>query len=300
MDALPSVELPEAIRSLDRLYLLVIWVETLLYGINVVVFGSVVYVVFVQDLVVIWRLYLVWSSWKVIAIPLIVEGFHAGNGRLAKFVESRTHHYHCSAAMFYAVVQLYLGAAIEDRVIQQWSLVSWALDLAVNALGTLAIAGRLWWIGRRTAPMKPGGRNAYLGVAFIVLESGAMFTVATLVLVILYVNTPTAQVAAASVYVVTQMAMLSPLLIIVRVWLNINHGSSRTTTTVAKSGNSSAGHGFNQTAVKRGSSPAPVRVLVSQSERVDFPGEAGKGQYEMNILDSYEQTKGSSFSADSV
>lgn len=32
MDALPSVELPEAIRSLDRLYLLVIWVETLLYG----------------------------------------------------------------------------------------------------------------------------------------------------------------------------------------------------------------------------------------------------------------------------
>ena len=109
--------------------------------------------------------------------------------------------------MFYAVVQLYLGAAIEDRVIQQWSLVSWALDLAVNALGTLAIAGRLWWIGRRTAPMKPGGRNAYLGVAFIVLESGAMFTVATLVLVILYVNTPTAQVAAASVYVVTQMAV---------------------------------------------------------------------------------------------
>lgn len=79
----------------------------------------------------------------------------------------------------------------------------------VNALGTLAIAGRLWWIGQRTAHLKPNGCNSYLGIAFIILESGAMFSLATLILVILYVNTPTSQYAAAGIYVVTQLAVSS-------------------------------------------------------------------------------------------
>ncbi|KAJ3476309.1 hypothetical protein NLI96_g11249 [Meripilus lineatus] len=202
--------------------------------------------------------------------------------------------------MFMSCIKVYRGAAVENRVVGQWTLASWALDLAVNALGTLAIAGRLWWIGRRTAPLKPGGRNAYLGVALILLESGAMFTIATLILVILYGNTPTAQVAGAAVSVVTQVAMLSPLLIIIRVWYSINYGYARTTMTIAKSGNSYPGRGYNQCGAQGSDSPKPVRVLVSQSERVDYPGAPRKERYEMDVLDSDEQTKVSSLIANSA
>ena len=132
---------------------------------------------------------------------------HIGTERLARFFNICIHGRHCTVAMFVAVARVYHTAALVDPIVHRWGLASWALDLTVNGLGTLAIAGRLWWLGRRSARSKSGGRNSYLGVAIIVLESGAMFTFATFVLVILYVNTPTAQVSAAFTSIVAQIAV---------------------------------------------------------------------------------------------
>lgn len=109
--------------------------------------------------------------------------------------------------MFTVITRYYLGASLESKTIQQWGVAAWALDLAVNALGTLAIAYRLWSLGRKTASMKPGNRNSYLGIAFIILESGTMFSTATFILVILFVHTPTTQGAAAGISVVMQLAV---------------------------------------------------------------------------------------------
>ncbi|KAJ3474081.1 hypothetical protein NLI96_g12660 [Meripilus lineatus] len=201
-------------------------------------------------------------------------------------------------AMFVAVARVYHTAALVDPIVHRWGLASWALDLTVNGLGTLAIAGRLWWIGRRSACSKSGGRNSYLGVAIIVLESGAMFTFATFVLVILYVNTPTAQVSAAFTSIVAQIAVLSPLLIILRVWLNVNHGSSQTTTPIARLVTSCACHGSNQITGKGVNYPTLSRTPMPQTERVNFPGERRKEQCETDNIDSYQKTAGSSFAAD--
>lgn len=55
--------------------------------------------------------------------------------------------------------------------------------------------------------VKPGNRNSYLGIAFIILESGTMFSTATFILVILFVHTPTTQGAAAGISVVMQLAV---------------------------------------------------------------------------------------------
>ena len=88
------------------------------------------------------------------------------------------------------------------------------------------------------------------------------------------------------------------MLIIVRVGLNLTHGSSSNNTTFAKSGVSNADVG-NDT-IRHNVSSAPVRVLVSQSEQVDFPREGGKGAYEMNMLDSESYNQKASFTTDSV
>lgn len=114
-----------------------------------------------------------------------------------------------AASVFYVITKYFLGAPLDSAVIQRWSVAAWSLDLVVNALGTLAIAGRLWWVGRQTAGLKPDGRNTYLSVAFIILESGAMFSIATFILVIMFVNPPTTQGATAGIYVVTQLAVRS-------------------------------------------------------------------------------------------
>ena len=109
--------------------------------------------------------------------------------------------------MFTVCIRYYLGDPLNSPTILRWGVATWALDLAVNLLGTLAIAARLWWIGRQAAPLKPGNRNTYLGIAFIILESGTMFSLATLILVILFVNTQTSQGAIAGINVVMQLAV---------------------------------------------------------------------------------------------
>ncbi|KAJ3476372.1 hypothetical protein NLI96_g11196 [Meripilus lineatus] len=335
-----SDSLPVAIRGLDQMNLVVMWLETLIYGINIVVFASVVYVlafqrrrrgstykyllavtiflfllatihvalslrqlieafigppvlqphgpiyyfldqtrelsfvpqmlyatnVITQDLVVIWRLYVVWNSWKLAILPLAVEAGHA-------------------LAVYFVVIRYYLGAPLDSVVVLRWGVAAWALDLIVNVVGTLAIASRLWWVGRKTASIKADKQNAYLGVAFIILESGAMFSTATFILVILFVNPPTIQAASAGINVVMQLATLSPLLIIVRVGLNITHGNSSSHPTP-----SNPEQGYTQGS-KSNNASAPVRVLVSHAEQVDFPGERGKGTYEMDTIDSYNQRK---------
>lgn len=83
--------------------------------------------------------------------------------------------------------------------------------------------------------------------------------------------------------------MLSPLLIIIRVWHNINYGSSQSTITIAKSGNSHLGRNHNQGGTRGVNSPTPLWVLVSEAERGDLPEGPGKEQYETNIVDSDEQ-----------
>ena len=207
------------------------------------------------------------------------------------------------AIMFICTIAYSMGKSLDSPIVGRTGMASWSLDLCVNTLGTSAIAARLWWVGRQTASLKPGNRNSYLSIAFIILESGAMFAAATFILVILYVHTPTALGAVAGINVVMQLAVrghlslffdiqgltrllsqtLSPLLIIVRVGLNLSHGSSRNNTAYV-----SAPSNVNiiQANIKPTNSSTPVRVLVSQREEFDFPRDTREGDYEMHILDS--------------
>ncbi|KAI0666803.1 hypothetical protein C8Q78DRAFT_422966 [Trametes maxima] len=175
---------------------------------NRLVFASQVLYIFnvlIQDLVLIWRLYAVMGSdWRFSMLPLTLEAVH-------------------TSSALYAVVRFFNGVPLEDPLVRKWGLLSWSLDLIINIGVTATIAGKIWWQGRQTACIH--GHNAYIGVAYTMMESGALFSGATLVLFVLYINASTGLDALVGVNPVVQLATLSPLLIIARVGFGLTHGT---------------------------------------------------------------------------
>ncbi|KAK0220372.1 hypothetical protein IW262DRAFT_1461635 [Armillaria fumosa] len=162
--------------------------------------------VFLQDLILIWRLYVVWGyNWKVAVLPIIVELAHMGTA--------------------YAATGLLAlpSTDINSPKIKHIGPVGWSLDLAVNVCVTAAIAFRLWYMGR-----KVGGHshtNRYLSTILTIVESGAIFAAVTLVMLILYVRG--SELALNGIDISTQLAVMTPLLIIARVGLGMIHGVSK-------------------------------------------------------------------------
>lgn len=70
------------------------------------------------------------------------------------------------------------------------TITSWALDLIVNVSVTLTIAARLWWMGRNVASFRANhsSGNPYSYSIYIIVESGAIFASATIVMLALYVS----------------------------------------------------------------------------------------------------------------
>ncbi|KAH9942784.1 hypothetical protein B0H21DRAFT_749821 [Amylocystis lapponica] len=174
--------------------------KTLLYDLTV----------WLQDIVLIWRLYAVWDrNWKICVIPFIVD-----IGHMAAFAATAT------AAVPRS--NPYMG------IIKRLSIAAWSLDLAVNVSVTAAISGRLWYMGQQVSSMRGGceqSTNIYLLQIFTVVESGALFAAATLVMLILYiVGSP---LAITAIDIAAQLAVLTPLLIVVRVGLGLTHGLPR-------------------------------------------------------------------------
>ncbi|KAJ7459415.1 hypothetical protein B0H11DRAFT_2059513 [Mycena galericulata] len=271
-----------SIPPLDKMFLIGIWIETLLYGINCVVFSTAVYVllykrpsqsrpyfliavscilfllstahvglvlrqlleafiygppgtailyfadqssplpvaklvlyscnVFVQDMVLIWRLWIVWGrNWKVIILPLILEFTHTAFGFIA---EARG-----------AIP----GIPVFDKLLHNYALVNWSTDLVVNIGVTAGIAYKLWSVGNSVASLGNRRSNKYRGAVLTIIECGGLFTSATLATFSLYLSGQIATVMALDS--VMQLATLAPLLIIVRVSLGVNHGSSNATST---------------------------------------------------------------------
>ena len=70
------------------------------------------------------------------------------------------------------------------------TVTSWALDLIVNVSVTLTIAGRLWWMGQNIASFRinHSSGNPYSYSIYVIVESGAIFASATIVMLALYVS----------------------------------------------------------------------------------------------------------------
>jgi len=198
-----------------------------LYGVNV----------FLQDLLLIWRLYVVWGhNWKVVVLPLIVEAAHM----TAAFVETSLVARSFATGVFAGTVQA-LGTA------------SWSLDIVVNVSVTCAIAGRLWWMDRQMAQIRADSRG-FRAPMYTIVESGAILMCATLILFIL--DQTGSLIALVGLDPLTQLATLTPLLLLARVGLGLTHGDGVRTTQYSTRSRSTTTM-FNAS--------VPVRVDVTHS-----------------------------------
>lgn len=257
--------------ALDRMFITSVWFESMVYGINCVLFGACIYIlvnrdrkshrvlfvscifhisvstvhniislllslqgfttasitsiphgssiyfvtpttlmltnlalfvsnVLAQDLLLIWRLYVVWNhSWKLVIPSLILEVAHITCAIMAVFMIAQPNEH------------------LFSYDVQAFGKASWSLGLFINTCVTFGIAYRLWLAEREVSDFT--GRNAYKAAMFTVIESGALVASCTLIMFVLDMTGSPSGFMAFNVAI--QIATTTPLLIITRLGLGL-------------------------------------------------------------------------------
>ncbi|KAG1737464.1 uncharacterized protein EDB91DRAFT_476771 [Suillus paluster] len=161
--------------------------------------------VLAQDLLLIWRLYIVWNhNWKLVIVFLIVEAAHI------------------TCAITSVVLIAQPSEQLFSQSVQAFGKASWSLDLFLNTFVTSGIAYCLWHAGREVSDFT--GRNVYKAAMFTIIESGALIASCTVVMFALDIAGSPAGLMAVNVAV--QIATTTPLLIIARLGLGLTHGDT--------------------------------------------------------------------------
>ncbi|KAI9573477.1 hypothetical protein HD554DRAFT_2310684 [Boletus coccyginus] len=183
--------------------------------------------VFVQDFIIIWRLYVVFMyDWRVIVLPV---GNWLSTSSVLKLFTGIAQVILEAASIGVAYSATAILAAHPD--ISQYgslpglAISAWVLDITLNVSVTVAIAGRLWWMGRTMASLTSTQTNRFALSIYVVIESGAIFAGADITALVLYAsNNPGFSIGAD---IASQVATLTPLLIVVQVGLTGQHRFSR-------------------------------------------------------------------------
>ncbi|KAF8634299.1 hypothetical protein AX17_004251 [Amanita inopinata Kibby_2008] len=206
----------------------------------------------VADGLVVYRCYVVWGfRWKVIVIPSIM---------LAATTL-------CAYLAVYNFSLIGPGQDVFATNIAQWGTALFSLSLATNVTVTMLIASRIWWIARQANTLlgKSHGRK-YNNAVAIIVESGAIYSISLLILLVLYTIKSTSQ------YIVydalAQIMGIVPTLIIVRVGLGVSTQDVQTYNLTNQSHTPSAtlhSAGYRHTPV-----PMQVRKVVHIDKDADY------------------------------
>ncbi|KAJ3975883.1 hypothetical protein EV361DRAFT_959149 [Lentinula raphanica] len=258
----------------DLMFMTGIWIETVLYGVNTIVFATAIIIltrmyrtgkssagfllvtsvflfllsttyvsiclrqlleafiwgpsgeatlyevnVFTQDMILIWRMWVVYNKRIIVVIlPIAMEFGHVAAGVYSISRGASPH------------------VSVFDPLVHRAAIAYWTLDLAVNIGVTFCIAYKLWAAGRSLERVGLGrNKHPYTGIIFTIVESGGIFATATLVTVSLYLSGNFFP-SVAAIDSVVQLATTTPLLIVVRIGLGLQHGipanSTMTTSTI--------------------------------------------------------------------
>ncbi|KZW04459.1 hypothetical protein EXIGLDRAFT_716413 [Exidia glandulosa HHB12029] len=159
---------------------------------------------FVANLVMIYRLGLVWGgNWLIVILPLLLA-FGA---------------YSCSISTLALLLTIDPKAPIAPAAIVPLGTAGLSMSLVVNFLVTLLIIARIWYMDRGTGQIFGRTRMMINSVTTMIIETGALFLVAQLCVVILYSLSNPAQ--AVVVPAALQIYGIAPTLIIVRVGMGM-------------------------------------------------------------------------------
>ncbi|KAJ3886786.1 hypothetical protein GG344DRAFT_56847 [Lentinula edodes] len=162
--------------------------------------------IFIQDVILIWRMWVVYNNkWTIIILPVT-----AGISSIHSI--------------------LLCKSTVSDPAVPSL-VVYWGLDFVINIGVTGCIIHKLWSAGRTVKGfiITRDTHHPYLSVIFIIVESGGILAMATLITLCLYLSRNPA--AAPAIDSVVQFATLTPLLIVVRVAFGLQRGVSVNETT---------------------------------------------------------------------
>jgi len=147
--------------------------------------------VLAQQLIVIWRFYVVFMyDRRVVIFPVILMAGSVGAGYVSVILNN---------------------ASVSTPLI----ILSWAFGLILNVLVTGAIVARLWRMGRIIASLTATSTTPFASSIYLVVESSAITAVAGVGLIALVASNSPASFSGPDV--VSQLVVLTPLLIAVQV-----------------------------------------------------------------------------------
>jgi len=163
----------------------------------------------IGDAILIWRLWIIWDRNFWLSVPFVVLCFATAVTGYTALVNLL--HLHATGTVFFPRVH-------------NWLIATWCLSMATQFGATLMIGYRFWksikWNSTRD-----GIRESRLPVLWILVESGALYSVTTIFLLGFSVTNMGAIFAAA----LGQISALAPTLIIVRAGLRGSPSSSTLT-----------------------------------------------------------------------
>ncbi|KAJ7255717.1 hypothetical protein C8J57DRAFT_1518008 [Mycena rebaudengoi] len=183
----------------------------------------------------IYRCYIVWGSrYKIIVVPCIML--------LAISI--------CAYGAVYNFSIMKPGQDVFASNVAEWGTALFSLSLATNIIVTCLIAGRIWWLAKTTNKLLGSEHSdKYQNAIAIIIESGAIYSISLMTLLILYCSETNAQYI---VYVAhAQITGIVPTLIIARVGLGVSTEDNTTVglhTTAASNNNTRVP--YNRSAVR--------------------------------------------------
>ncbi|KAH9023684.1 hypothetical protein EDB85DRAFT_2277821 [Lactarius pseudohatsudake] len=161
----------------------------------------------IGDAIMIWRLWIIWNRNFWLCVPFIVLCIASGVTGYTALVN---------------LARLIPGNTVFLSRVHSWLIATWALSIATQLGATLLIGYRIWksiqWNSSK------GLRASRLSILWILVESGALYSVTT-TLLLGFSSTNTGAIFVASL---GQISALAPTLIIVRAGLKSSGSSSFT------------------------------------------------------------------------
>ncbi|KAG1798830.1 uncharacterized protein HD556DRAFT_1439890 [Suillus plorans] len=197
-------------------------------GNRVFLFCQLIYIsnVFTQELLLIWRLYVVWNqNIKVCILPVIQTMDSDVVNDTEPLLQLIMWVAHCVTASIAVALLAPKHTNIFSHTFRAFALCGWSLEMVLNVTVTTGIVYRIWRTGKQTAALTTGGSSGfrYKSTIITIVESGALITTCTCVIFLLWVAGNVSGLVAVDIAI--QVATMTPLLIIVRAGLKRSHSS---------------------------------------------------------------------------
>lgn len=168
---------------------------------------------FLGDAMLIWRVYVIWGqNWK-ICVPSIIFLLGTIICGIKTIVANAT----------------YPAGSVFTSDILSWVTSTFALTIATQITATCLIAGRIYYASRLSIGSSKM-QSYYMSLVWMVVESGAIYTVVALIQLITEELGMNAGVIME--LMLSQLSAMIPILIVVRVGLGLAHDGKRTGNTV--------------------------------------------------------------------